>query len=547
VPQTIRPSLVGRSVFLLLGVAVGLPLLVVLARDGDRAARAGAVFLALALLAALVAGTPLAWAGFFFSMTAAVFVAGVVGSWAIGRSLPADAMGALRAGVLAGAAVNAGIAVLQGVTSLDAFDISLYDQRATGLFGNPVFLGALCASALALVAPILGRRPAVGAGLALLLAAATEASGTRNAVVVLLLVAAWVATRVGRARAVLVLAAVVAGVALGASLQPSRSTSAIGRLENPGGGLHDRLENWKGGAEALVHRPLLGYGPGRWDAATAPRRSLTLARSVGADRLYRDSHNLLVEYPVTTGVLGGSAFLAWLGLAAWALRRTAHPELVVAAAGLFVNHLVEPQHVTLTPLMLLLVGAAAARRTDPLGATGRAATRAAQGALAVGAVVLSAVLVVGDVTHRSASIDFDLAAARRASTLQWPWAAPLSLEARIHLFRARTLKQPTEVEAALTAARAAVGREPDDPIRWVALASILDQLGRHGDAADAFAQALRRNPWSSLALSGRATALAALGAADQAAACRAATELQTRSGSALRRSRSHCLVPMRLR
>jgi hypothetical protein len=248
-----------------------------------------------------------------------------------------------------------------------------------------------------------------------------------------------------------------------------------------------------------------------------------------------------MEYAVTTGVAGGAAFVVWVGLVAWPLRRPRHPDLAVAAAVLFASHLVEPLHVTLTPLMFLLAAAAAARPPNA-APTALGAGRVAHAVLGAGAVALSVVLLLGDFTHRSASLDFDLARAERAAALQAPWAAPVSLEARIHLYRARTNKDPAETLAGLRAAARARRREPDDPVRWVAEAAILNSLGRHEEAAAAYAAALRRNPGSALALSGRAEALRALHHPAQAAECRAATRLQTRTGSALRRSRSHCLA-----
>jgi cytochrome c-type biogenesis protein CcmH/NrfG len=93
----------------------------------------------------------------------------------------------------------------------------------------------------------------------------------------------------------------------------------------------------------------------------------------------------------------------------------------------------------------------------------------------------------------------------------------------------------------LATAREARAREPREPKGWIAVAAIEAQLGRPADAARDFAGALRLNPWSEQALSGRADALDALGHDAQADACRAATRLHTHSGSALRRSRSACV------
>jgi O-antigen ligase len=536
-PQTLRPSLVGRAGVLLIGTAVGLPLLARLAAAGDRTARWGCGFVLWAALSATVAGTGLAWTGAFFSLTGALYVLALGAFWAIGRVLPEDALPAVATALLVGAGVNAAIAVLQSFTALDAYDIALYDQRATGLMGNPVFLGTLCASAIALVPTVVRRRPVLAAAATALLAAAAQLSGTRNALAVLVAVTLWAAVRSGRARGALVVAAAAAGLALGTFAHPQVGETAVARLQGPSG-VAMRVENWREGLVAVRSRPVFGYGPGRFGTAVSPHRTLRVARE-GPDRLYEDAHNLFVEHLVTLGVVGLGLLVVWLGSTARLLRRSRAPELVVFAGALLVNHLVEPQQLVLTPLMLLAAAAALPRHRAalPHGRAGGAAT----GVLAAIALLMAGTLVLGDVTYRGADLDFDLAGARRASTLLWPWARPVTLLTRIHLYQARTQKDPHEISLALATAREARAREPQEPKGWIAVAAIEAQLDRHADAARDFAGALRLNPWSEQALSGRADALDALGRPAQADACRAATRLRTRSGSALRRSRSACV------
>jgi O-antigen ligase len=535
-PSSQRPPLTLLFVTAVLGAAVGLPSLVVLAWRGDRMARLGAGFVLWCLVAAASSGAALAWTGEYFSGTGAVLCLALVGYWAIGRTLPVDAGPAVAAGFLAGAAVNAAVAVLQGVTDLSAASISLYDERSTGLLGNPVFLGAACAAAVALL-PMLVRHSLVGAlAAALLLAAATQMSGARNSIVVLVGVGIWSAWRCGRRGGPALVVALALGVAGGGLLHGNADTGAAARLQSVTG-VGPRVDNWRAGISAAVDRPLTGYGPGRWRAATSSRRTLALARA-GADRLYADAHNIGFEYLATTGFPGVALLAAWLVAVAAGLRHTHVPELAVAALALLVFHGVEPMHMTLTPLMLLLAGVAAPRAVVVIS-TGLA--RVARVVLVVAALAVGVRTVAGDLTFRSADLDFDLDRMQRASDLLWPWPNPVTEEARIHAFRARTQKDTNQLVAALASAREARRLEPANPLRTIAVAAFLGQLGRHTEAAREYAEALERNPWSRQALTGRAEALRALGLHRWAASCTGATELDQRSDAELRRARADCL------
>lgn len=534
IPQTFRPQVTGRAVVVLVAIAVGLPALVRLAWTGDRAARLAVAFGAWAVISTVASGRPESITGTFFTINGLVLTLGVVAFYALGRIAPADAVPAIGAAFLAGAALNALVAVLQPLVRLDVYDIWFYDGRATGLLGNPVFLGAVCAAGMAFVPRVFQRRLDGGAALALLLAAGTQLSGTRIALISLVLVVAWGARTLGLRRGALFVAAVVGGIIFASAIRSTDAT-AVQRIQSPEG-IGNRLENWREAGQGFAQRPIVGWGPGRFIAAATPHRTPALA-SIGPDRRYEDAHNVFVENAVTTGAVGIVLLVAWWVLAVKAGWRTDRPEFLIAAATLFAYHLVEPQHITLTPLMLLLTGAAAPR----VASTVRWRVKAVQGGLAAVALALGAILLVGDFTYRAADVDFDLAETQRAATLLWPWARPLSTQARIHLFRARTEKDPGELAPALDAAVRARRREPDDPDRWIAVAAIEGQLGRNAASARTYLGALRRNPWSEQALSGRADALDALGRREVAAACRDATRFQTRTESALRRSRSTCV------
>ncbi len=66
---------------------------------------------------------------------------------------------------------------------------------------------------------------------------------------------------------------------------------------------------------ATLDRPLLGSGPGRYQAATSKYRPLRFARTEGPSKLYYDAHDIVVQMLVTVGLLGTAAFLVWMALA----------------------------------------------------------------------------------------------------------------------------------------------------------------------------------------------------------------------------------------
>ena len=88
--------------------------------------------------------------GEYFSLNGFLFVAACVATWALGRT----ARGRTRfveVALVAGATVNAAVAWLQVSTDLGVEGLGLFEGRAQGLMGNPVFLAALCAGGLWLV------------------------------------------------------------------------------------------------------------------------------------------------------------------------------------------------------------------------------------------------------------------------------------------------------------------------------------------------------------------------------------------------------------
>ena len=516
-----RPALTLRFLVLLAGVAVGVPVLVRLAWRGDRIARIGVAFAVWAAFSAAASRTPLAWTGEFNSGTGAVFAVGITAYWAVGRVLPPATRPVVGATVLVGALLNATVAVLQGIVDLGDIDLPLYEGRSTGLLGNPVFLGAVCTAAVAFVPRVARRFAPAGLVSATLLAAGVQMSGARSALLLLLPVSLWAARASGRIVGAMLLVAVALGTVAGVVLlEDGGSASAAVRVQT--GGTGPRLEYWRIGLEASMDRPIAGHGPGRFRAATSPRRTLAIARSAQPDDLYNDAHHLPVEYLVTTGSVGLALLVTWLALVGRDTRRSPRPEAAVAAAVLLAVHLVEPLHLVLTPLMVLL----AATAGTPAVATPSRPARAATAVLAAVALAVGARVLTGDLTYRSADVDFNLRRMQAASARLWPWPEPVDAEGRIHAYLARTQKRPSELGAALAAARRARHRDPTNPIRSITVAAALAQNGDHEGAAAEYARALELNPWSKLAALGRATELDRVGRTAEARGCRTATHLE---------------------
>ena len=92
-------------------------------------------------------------------------------------------------------------------------------------------------------------------------------------------------------------------VLLAATPVGSRALGTLGGAEP----LRDRVLLYGEAWTAFADRPLLGWGPGNFEVATTPHRSLELMRLFGPTFYYTNAHDLFVEAFVGTGVLGGGA------------------------------------------------------------------------------------------------------------------------------------------------------------------------------------------------------------------------------------------------
>ena len=535
------------AVLLVLGAA-GLPLLVARAAGADRpdrrpstrpAARAALVFVAVAALA--TAASPAAVSavvGLYGQGTGLVFVVALAGMWALGTAVDAPGRPLVEVAVVVGAAVNALVAVAQEVVGLGAA-VPADAALPTGLLGNPAFLGAVCAAALALLAARFAARPWAWAAPVVLLGVAVGASGERLSALSVVGIAAlelavagaggrpggsparrlarWSGaggTAVGRAAAFgsVSVVAVVAGSFL-PSLSGHASAGVLGRAAHTS--VHNtvtgRVDAWRAALVALGHRPLLGFGPGQFRDAIAGAMTLHQYRSVPLD-VFVGAHDLVVEYATTTGLLGVAALVAWLVLAV----RRRRGRLVVAAVVLLACALAQPQEVAATPLLFLLLGAA---RTRPgagapvaaapgRGPVGRAPAsdrrpgrplRVATGVSMVVAAGAGLALVTGDAAYGTAvrltargDHGAAIAAARRADRLLFPWPDPQTLVA------ANLLAEGRAAPAAV-AALAAADRDPTDAELWDAVAAARMAAGDLAGAGSAARRAVGLARWDTAA------------------------------------------------
>lgn len=502
-----------KSAVLMVGGGFGLTRLPALVRsDARRPAVAALVFLGVAAVSTVLSPEPVgALLGLYNWGTGLVFVACLVGVWALGACADRDDP-LVRRALLAGCVASASLALLQTVVEVP-LPVLEDTGRASGLAGNAGHLGTIAVLGLA-IASSSAHRVALGA--VVLFAAAVQLSGTRSALAMAVLVVVAVGGRRGWARFGLLVGALALGIAAGGWLAAvggvATATDRSGDRElvaGPGGGVRVRLEVWSYARHAVADRPIVGHGPGRFRAATSDDRTLAVVQAEGHATSFADAHNLVVEYAVTTGILGVGALLWWLTTA---LRSASGPLLTVALGALAMS-LVQPQSVGTTPLILLALGAASAAAVPR-------PTRRAVPLVAVAAIAAVG-LLVGDAALLAARDSLSLDPARRADSLLGGWPQPASMLARVHVFRSQQEppgpSRDVESRAVRRWRRNAVERDRTDPALWIALAA--DELhdGRLDDAEAHYLEAIRLDPYAAAAMTGLAEVYEELGEEREAA------------------------------
>ena len=399
-------SFTPRMAVLFAAGITGLFLLVRTARYRDPAARAAVLVVVWSIGAAFFTGAPLlALKGTIGRESSALIFALALGVWALGRASSRRVVDLMPYAVLAGLGTNAVVGVAQVVFQIDSGAFSLQFERATGLTPNPVYFGALAAAGAALSAALprlgLARRVA----LVVSFGVAAELSGSRVALAAGL--AGIAATSLDQSRTadrlrVLALpAGYLVGVAFGSLLTVfAGGESSTGRLGQNGGG---RLDAWGYAVEAIAERPFVGWGLGRFRAATQARFSPEFVRTAAMDDLTQawfDPHNVLLELAVGLGLVGLMLALGWLILASRELSGPLVPPLLVLALVI----LLQPAGLAILPLGMLLLGCSAGEVTRP--ETRHVLSTPALVALLVG-VAMAAWLSIGDLRFGPAAEQVD--------------------------------------------------------------------------------------------------------------------------------------------
>ena len=512
--------LTPRTALAYVATGPGLVVLAGLARRGDRAARWAVAFLVVAFASAVSSGAArISLLGSYQQDRGWIYLAAALGAWALGRRLGPAGRRLLPAAVLAGVAVNVVMAFLEAITKPLTGPLVSVSGRVQGLAPESLFLGGYVAGGLALAALLVsGRGRHWYAWLVGVVAftAVDDLTGSRGALVaglVLALIAPVVAIgRADRRRVAVRTGAIAVAIVVGFLLSgPLASTDAsgAGRLGSSArvGGLDARVTMWKAGAAAVVDRPVLGYGPGRFRVATSARTTAAFTRSEGPDRLYFDAHNVAVEQLVTTGVLGLVAIAGF----AWCAARAARGPMAWFAVGVAATWLLEPVSVSTGPVALLALGAASTILTPAPREHDERRVRPAALAgvfLAAAGLVAGSCLVAADALIHQGVQGVRVDRIRAAQRLLPPDAVLSDLEAQLDGSIARLGPAPRLRHAAIAASRRTVRLDPTRPLWWTNLGFAEGDLG-FGSKREvlarserAFREGLRLNPWSVAAMDG---------------------------------------------
>lgn len=491
-PSLVVPPWTGRLVLLVAVAVTGVGLLAAaLMRHRQADSVAAAALLAWAGLSALASHKPaMALWGMWSWGTGWLFTAGLVGAWLLGRSTDERGSHLTEVGLVAAVVINACVGIAQVLFDLSKASLGLDEGRAYGLLGNSVFFSGVMLAGLWL-AMHSRWRTAVTLTITALVGCALQLSGSRLTIALAVVGLASAATIRGKS-IVLIMVALALGLGAGTAVAHAKQalTSSQRLAEGAGGGLRARTEAWLSATHAIEDRPMLGAGPGRFQAATSKYRTLAFARAEGPGKLYLDAHNLVVEYATTTGIPGVALLLVWLAVA---LRRAGpRSPLGAAATGLLLVHLLEPQSVASTPVAFLVLGAAA----PGLDLANTRLVKAGLTTVAALGIGLAGVLGYGFYAMNQATLDFNRSWALVADRNLPPWPDPKEIRARIAVLHALETHQQADLDKALPYRQAATKRDPSDPVPLETLAMFELQLGRRGEAARHFSGVLQLNPWA---------------------------------------------------
>jgi O-antigen ligase len=262
----------------------------------------GGLFVGWAAVATVVAGSTSAWLGTGERHYGFATIVLVAAAFVAGSRLRGDDRVALRWGCIA-AALFVGGYVLWELVVRPPVGVAVSSARAGGPFGSPAFLGATCC----LLLPIVVGRSALRVVASVGLVIAVVASGSRAALVALVVVGLLAVVRRSKGRVifsvglcVLVVAAVLVG---GARFDRSR-------------GAGSRFDEWRIGVRAVVENPVLGAGPEGYRTVFPQAVDDAYVRSYGRAEITDRAHSGPLDAAIAVGVPGGVLYAALLVLVA---------------------------------------------------------------------------------------------------------------------------------------------------------------------------------------------------------------------------------------
>jgi len=485
-------SYTPRMALLLSAGVPGLLIVARAARVGDLAARMAVGLVGWLLVAALFSGEPLlALKGTVGRESSGLIVVLCFGVWGLGRSASQVAGRLALSALLIGLGLNALVGFAQVGFEVSTGPFALQFDRATGFTPNPVYFGALVATGAAVSASRIDWQLHYRLGAVAVFAAAVNLSGSRVALLAGLVGVAVAGLRCRRDHWTHVAApalSYVLGIAVSMLItsQLSSGTTSTERVVSANGG--GRLQAWHYGLEAVVERPVFGWGLGRFRAATQGRFSADFVRTSAFDdrtQAWFDAHNVVLGMAVALGVTGLIVVIAWVVVASRQLRGPLVPGLVVLGLVL----LVQPAGLALVPLALLIVGLAAdVPRVERRPALSRATLLlvlvgiALAAYLAISDLRLDRALEVGD----SRPIASAAAAFPRDSVVADLVAQSWYLDV--------LLGEPAEDEFREWSERS-ISAEPDRPYYRSAYAFRLIELGDYDEARRQAEAAIDLQPW----------------------------------------------------
>ena len=391
--------------------------------------------------------------------------------------------------LLAGLAVNAAVGFVQVFAGVTTGPFAMQFDRAMGLTPNPVYFGALAAAGAAVSAGLGAWRLPYRLGAIALFAGAVDLSGSRVALVAGFVgVAIWpLVCRVGWWITLASFLAYVGGVA-GSTLATSRwagSATSTDRLANAGGG--GRFDAWKYGADAVLERPIAGWGFGRFRAATQGRFSEDFVRNSAFDDLTQawfDAHNIVLGVAVSVGLVGLLVVAAWLVAAC----RSISGPLVSALVVFGIVLLLQPAGLVVVPLACLLLGLAADHDRPPR----RATVSLPALLMLLAGVALAAYLVIGDLRLETAIRSGD-SQRLEASAAMFPNDSVVADLVAQSWYYDVLLGEPAEDEFRDWSERA-IAAEPDRPYYRSVYAFRLLELGDLGEAQRSAEEAIELQP-----------------------------------------------------